>query len=363
MDCIHIPSTDYSEFSKRIFDKSTELRIPVSGSIDITSRCNLRCIHCYIQGTCLEDDLTYQEICDIIDQVVDEGCMWLLITGGEPLMRPDFKDIYKYAKSKGMIITLFTNGTMITTEIANFLAEYPPFSVEITLYGMTAATYEKVTGIPGSFEHCIRGIELLRERKLHLQLKSIIIKTNRHELQKMKRYATSIQVPFKYDCMINAKLDGSLDPVELRLSPEEIIALDQADVERFKELQEFERQFGNMPECDDLYTCGAGVNNFHISSTGLLSVCIVSREPAYDLRRGTFHEGFYQAIPELRARKRTRYSECQACELKGMCEQCPAWGQLEHGDPEAKVDFLCQVTKLKVAAVRNAQCIQADTKR
>jgi radical SAM protein with 4Fe4S-binding SPASM domain len=362
MDCVHIPSIDYGEFSKRLHGKALDSRIPVNGIFDITSRCNLRCVHCYIQGVNLGEDLTFQEICNILDQIADEGCLWLLITGGEPLVRPDFKDIYQYAKRKGMFVTLFTNGTLLTPEIADFLAELAPFAIEITLYGMSAETYESVTGVPGSFERCRRGIELLLERNLYLRLKSMIFSTNRSDLEAMKQYAESIGVPFRFDCALNARLDGSLEPTKLRLSPEDIVALDLADEERVKEIRIFFDRFSHVPASDRLYTCGAGLNSFHISSTGRLGVCGVSREPGYDLRRGSFHDGFYHAFAEVRARKRTRYSQCQTCELKGVCSQCPAWGLLEHGDPEAKVDFLCQLTHLRVAALRDSQPIQAKIK-
>jgi radical SAM protein with 4Fe4S-binding SPASM domain len=353
MDCI--PSIEFFDFYKRIVEKKPDKRLPFNGSFEITSRCNLRCIQCYIQGTCSEDDLTYQEICDIIDQVVDEGCLSMLITGGEPLSRPDFKDIYKYIISKGIIVIIFTNGTLITPEIADFLAEYPPYSVEISLYGMTAATYEKVTGVRGSFERCIRGIELLRERNIPLKLKSVIMTINRHEFEAMKRYAESMQMSFRFDTMINIKRDGSREPTKLRLSPEEIVALQQSDERYMIGFQEFVEKFGKPRKTDLLYVCGAGEYTFHISSTGLLSVCLTSPEPGYDLRRGTFHEGFFEAIPPVRAKKRTRYSECQECEFKAACVQCPAWGLMEHGDPEAKVDFVCQFTKLRMAALRNFQ--------
>ena len=363
MDCGQIPIIEYGEFSKRLYNRSLKARMPIHGIFDITSRCNLRCVHCYIQGINFGDELTYQEICDILDQIAEEGCLWLLITGGEPLVRPDFIDIYKYVKRKGIFITLFTNGTLITPEIADFLAELPPFATEITLYGMSADTYEKVTGVRGAFERCLRGIELLRERNLYLRLKSMIFSTNRHELDGMKRYAKSIGVPYRFDCMINAKLDNSLEPTKVRLSPDEIVGLDIADKERSKEFHVFAAKFGNVPESEYLYNCGAGLNMFYISATGRLGVCSVSHEPNYDLRRGTFHDGFNRALPEVRARKRTRYSECQRCDLKGICSQCPAWGQLEHGDPEAKVDFLCQVAHLRAAAFLDHEPTQAADKK
>jgi radical SAM protein with 4Fe4S-binding SPASM domain len=362
MDCIHIPTIDYAEFSKRLQEKSVKPRMPINGAFDITSRCNLKCVHCYIQGTSFGNELTYQEICGILDQLAAEGCLWLLITGGEPLVRPDFIDIYRYAKSKGLFITLFTNGTLLTPEIADFLAEFPPFAIEISLYGMTADTYEKVTGVQGSFERCLRGIELLLERNLYFKLKTVAFRTNYHEVPQMIQFAENIGVPFRYDCLINARLDGSLEPTKLRLSPEEIVAMDMTYEKQVKAWQDYLEKFRTVPASDDLYTCGAGVNSFHISSAGQLNVCVASREPGYDLRQGTFRDGFYNTFPCVRAKKRTRFSECQLCELKGVCDQCPAWGQLEHGNPEARVDFLCQVTHGRIAALQAFQHVGAETK-
>ena len=166
MECPYIPVLKYSEFSKRLDDKLKGRHVPLGGSIEVTARCNLHCVQCYINlpvGNikAQEKELTYKELCSILDQIADEGCLWVLLTGGEPFIRPDFLDIYTYAKKKGMLITLFTNGTTITPRIADYLAEWRPSSIEITLYGATKETYEKVTGVHGSYEKCMRGIDLL----------------------------------------------------------------------------------------------------------------------------------------------------------------------------------------------------------
>jgi MoaA/NifB/PqqE/SkfB family radical SAM enzyme len=114
----------------------------------------------------MERELTCQEFCNILDQIVDEGCLWLLLTGGEPFIRSDFIDIYTHAKKKGFLITLFSNGTTITPRIADYLADWRPFSLEISLYGSTQETYERITGITGSHSRCMHGIELLLEHNI-----------------------------------------------------------------------------------------------------------------------------------------------------------------------------------------------------
>ena len=173
MECPYIPLTPYSDFSLRLHQKVVGKRIPLVGSLEVTERCNLSCVHCYInlpagdQGA-RKRELNAVEIYDILDQIVEEGCLWLLLTGGEPFVRPDFLEIYTYAKKKGLLITLFTNGTTITPRIADHLAEWRPFAIEITLYGHSQETYERVTGVQDSYERCRRGIELLQERELPL---------------------------------------------------------------------------------------------------------------------------------------------------------------------------------------------------
>jgi MoaA/NifB/PqqE/SkfB family radical SAM enzyme len=154
VDCPHIPELGYGQFSQRLHDKVAGRRIPLVGSLELTFRCNLRCVHCYVahghQGIPGRKELTAGEIRAILEAVVDEGCFWLLLTGGEPLLRPDFLDIYTDAKRKGLIVTLFTNGTLLSPQIADSLAEWRPFVVEVTLYGRTQETYERMMELIGT---------------------------------------------------------------------------------------------------------------------------------------------------------------------------------------------------------------------
>jgi radical SAM protein with 4Fe4S-binding SPASM domain len=346
----------YDEFARLVFDNgSAAKRIPLVGSVDITSRCNLKCAHCYATGDSFQGEMSYEEICRIFDQIADAGCFWLLLTGGEPLIRPDFADIYHYAKRKGFLITLFTNGTMITPQLADMLKEEPPFKIEVSLYGMTAATYEKITGVAGSFQRCINGINLLAERGSPLKLKTVAITLNKHEIGDMKKYADNLGVEFRFDPMIFPSLDGSTKPLNLRLSPEEILELDMVDEERCDAFCEICDNLWGAVGDDRLYGCGAGINTFHITANGELAECTLGRRTNYNILQGNFREGFYEVIPKkVLSQKRTRYSECQSCKLASLCGNCPSRAELECGDPEAKVDFLCQVAHLRAAAFKDS---------
>jgi radical SAM protein with 4Fe4S-binding SPASM domain len=356
MDCPHIPELSYSDFGKRIREGIAGKRVPITGSLELTFRCNLRCVHCYVAhghgAVPGQEELKSGEIYDILDQVTDEGCLWLLLTGGEPLMRHDFLDIYTYAKRKGFLISLFTNGTLLTPAVADALAEYPPFKVEITLYGRTQATYERIAGVPGSHARCMRGIKLLLERGLRLKLKTMLMTLNQHELWDIKAYAEGLGVDFRFDPMMNAAVDGSHDPLKYRLSPQEVVAFDQADPQRMEGWKEFcDRFIGVEPDPRYRYVCGAGINTFHVDPYGRLSVCMISREPQYDLRRGTFREGWHEALRETRYQPASDDYACNRCPLQSLCGQCPGYARLEHGDPERPVDFLCEVAHRRAKAL------------
>src|SRR5205814_9279500 len=148
-------------------------------------------------------ELTKDEYEKILDELADMGVIWLLFTGGEIFARKDFLEIYTYAKQKGFLITLFTNGILINEKIADYLREFPPFAIEITLYGRTKETYEALTQMPGSYDRCIRGIKLLLDRGLPLKLKTVGTKVNRHEVASMKDLAErELGVEFRFDSLM-----------------------------------------------------------------------------------------------------------------------------------------------------------------
>jgi len=360
MDCPQIPQTSFDQVGKRIFDKATAERIPISGTFELTWRCNLRCVHCYCNlplndKDIFKNELTTEEIFNIFDQMADSGCLWLLITGGEPLVREDFFEIYTYAKKKGFLISLFTNGTLVTPEIADYLAEWPPSEVEITLYGATRETHERVTGIPGSFKRCVRGIELLLERKISLGLKTVAMTLNSHELPQMKEYAESFGLKFRYDPEINPRLDGSKAPNNFRLSPLEVVQLDSADKERSKEWRELYKQNMTPLQSDHLFNCGAGTTAFSIDPYGKMSICSMVNFQNYDLRNGSFKEGWERALPEILELKVKEDYRCSECELNPLCGQCPGWAWLENGNPEEPVEYLCKIAHLRAEAFYNKE--------
>jgi radical SAM protein with 4Fe4S-binding SPASM domain len=351
----------YGDFSLGLHQRVVAHRIPITGTIEISRRCPLACAHCY-NNLPMSDraaqlgELTFDEHCRILDEISEAGCFWLLFTGGEIFARKDFLEIYTYAKKKGFLITLFTNGTLITPKIADYLSEWPPFSIEITLYGRTKATYEKLTQVPGSYDRCIRGIQLLKERGLPLKLKTVGVSINKHEIGEMKQFAEQeLGLEFKFDAMINPRIDCSQSPLAVRLKPHEVVELDLQDADRMSEWQKFGEQFvgpvHSAETSDELYHCGGGINSFAIDPYGMLSICVLSQIDQYDLRKGSFKQGWEKFLFQVRhGKKITVLSKCVKCEIKSMCGMCPANGELENGHAEKPVDFLCHVAHLRAHA-------------
>src|SRR6202521_6141823 len=224
----------YGEFSADLHEKQAGKRVPMQVSIEVTRRCPLECQHCYNNLPMGDQDarsgeMTTEEHFKMLDELVEMGCFWLLYTGGEIFACKDFLEIYTYAKQKGFLITLFTNGTLINEKIADYLLEWPPFAIEITLYGRTKETYEALTAIPGSYDRCLRGIHLLKERGLPLKLKTVATSINKHEVVAMRHFAEEeLGVEFKMDGQVNPRIDCSQSPLAVRLTPEEVVALDMA---------------------------------------------------------------------------------------------------------------------------------------
>ncbi len=153
----------------------------------------------------------------------------LLLTGGEVFLRPDFV-IYEPLTRMGLILTVFTNGTLITESVAERLAQAPPSRTEVTLYGATATTYEAITGVPGSYSCCCAGIEALVKRGVPLELKTTITRHNVGELEAMQQMAHNWGAPLSVGWLLTRRTDGAPSEVEdCRLSAQDCVALEATD--------------------------------------------------------------------------------------------------------------------------------------
>jgi radical SAM protein with 4Fe4S-binding SPASM domain len=351
----------YGAFSAALHERQSGRRAPLQVSIEVTRRCPLECLHCYNNLPMGDVDarrreLSKEEHFRVLDELVEMGCFWLLYTGGEIFARKDFLEIYTYAKQKGFLITLFTNATILTEAIADHLAQWPPFAIEITLYGRTRETYEALTAIPGSYDRCLRGIKLLRERGLPLKLKTVATSVNKHEVLAMRQFAEEeLGVEFKMDGQINPRIDCSQSPLAVRLAPEEVVALDMNAPKGMSEYRRLAQRDlespPNLAQSDTVYFCGGGMNGFAINAYGEMGICVISQQETFSIREVGVSAVWEESLLRLRNRKRTRVTKCVQCRIQSLCGMCPANGELESGDRESPVEFLCQVAHLRAAVI------------
>jgi radical SAM protein with 4Fe4S-binding SPASM domain len=357
-----LETRDYASWSLSVKERVGRKRVPLAGTIDLTHRCNNRCRHCYnnlpvSDPKALASELSTNDIRRILDEIAAAGCVWLLMTGGEILLRPDFLNLYRHAKKNGLLVTLFTNGTLVTPKLAEALVQSRPFAIEVTLYGSTAETYERVSGVSGSFRLCMEGVRILMDHGLPLKLKSTLCALNAHEIREIKRFAEEeLGLPFRFDALLNARCDGSLRPLDVRLSPEEVVALDLADAERIRALRDLAHRTpaaSPLPTgVAPLYVCGGGAHSFAIDPYGRLRACALSAGDGFDLKSDRFAAGWDYYLSRVRELKIISENKCTRCGLRSLCGMCPANGELECGDPRQPVDFLCHVAHLRAFAMK-----------
>jgi len=255
---------------------------------------------CFNTPAKIKQELSTAEIKHIMDELFREGCLELTLTGGEPFSRPDFFEIYEYAKEKGFLITLFTNGTLITEMIADRLAAYPPYRIEISVHGMKQKTFDQVTQQKGSSEKVWRAVDLLLERNLNVLLKTTPMTLNSDEIWALKHYVEEKKLMLKIGEGMRRDLTGSDAPLELALDEEEFQAFVRGDSEVEKEYCRKQSAVARP--------CEKGKFEFHIDAYGGLQLCSGNRRKTYDLRSGSFKEGFHDYLPEFPCPYKVKYA-------------------------------------------------------
>ena len=355
MGCLSIVGKEYREFSQSLHSKAWEQANVVNAQIELTYGCNLKCVHCYTdcynrRDLIKERELPYEDVIRILDELHKQGVLWICFTGGEIFMREDFFEIYRYAKDKGFLITLFTNVTLITEKIADFLAEHRPFQISTSCHGATPETFDKVTQVNGSFQRFKEGIRRLLERQLPVKIKTKAMTLNKHELEQIKAFVESLDLKFHVSTAIYPRLNGNLDPVQYRLSPDEIVELEfsesDAQDEDFTCQFPQEAKLRSLPD-ERVFRCGCGTTAVHISAWGELGTCTWVKDPVADLRKNSVAAGIGAVFPRIRSAHYENETPCRSCQIYSLCNKMPANAAAEAGNREEPVRHFCDVAHLR----------------
>lgn len=367
----------FSDF--RFWEKMVDQRIPLDFYLEITARCNNDCRHCYINLpaddlNAKQDELSLDEICDIADQAIELGSLWCLITGGEPLLRKDFSEIYLALKKKGLMVSLFTNACLITKDHIALLQKYPPQYIEVSVYGVTKDTYERVTRRPGSYKAFRKGLDLLLNSGLNVKLKAMALRSNIHELPEIASFCRDhTKGTFRFDPLLHLRHDQSPARNEEirqeRLSPEEIVALEKSDDRRSKALlsncDHYIFPDSRHYQCDHLFHCGVGNASFTVSYNGIFRLCadLWHHDCIFDLRKGNLADAWFNLVPkvqEMHGSNPEFLETCQNCQIVNLCFSCPAHAHLETGEMDEIVPFFCQVAHARAEALQRSLRVEEE---
>jgi radical SAM protein with 4Fe4S-binding SPASM domain len=336
--------------------------------IELTERCNNDCLHCSVNlpagdAGARAREWTAGRWAKLLDAAADLGCLVVRLTGGEPLLRPDFEEIYLHARKLGLRVMLFTNATLVTPRLARLLRDVPPLeAVEVSVYGMRAETYEAVSRAPGSHAAFRRGLGLLLEQGVPVAVKGVVLPPTRDEMDEFEAWAASLPGPpeppsyaLLFD--LRSRRDGRKNELiaGLRIGGGEFVRIARRRGEAaVDEWREFCGRSGGA-RGDRLFHCLASGGSAAIDPYGRLQYCLGLRHPAavYDLSSGSLREAVTEFLPRLRETRSANpaYLErCGRCFLKSLCEQCPAKSWAEHGTLDTPVDYFCAIAHAQAEA-------------
>lgn len=349
---------DITGVEKYLVLKATQARTPISASFELTPCCNLQCDMCFISMKATEvkehgglKDLDFW--LRLAQELKEMGTLFILLTGGEPLLYPHFKELYQELKKMGFIITLNTNGTCITEEIAQLFHAYRPRRVNVTLYGASRETYEKLCHRADGFDQCMNGIRLLRQYDIDTKLNVSVVKENKHEFDEILAIGDRFGIPsevnsYMFPCSRTTR--NGMGAIDARLTAEEGGRYD-ALYQKHKHSSEFKEVIAaTLKEAEEttpyqnevVITCRAGKSSAWINWQGRMTPCVMMEYPAISLKEVNAKKA-WKNLEEM-MKELPAHSDCKGCKLWKLCQACYASVSLEK-EHNGNVSYLCRFTQ------------------
>jgi radical SAM protein with 4Fe4S-binding SPASM domain len=336
---------EYKDFSFKLHRNNLADHTPSACQFELTFGCGLHCRHCYSDcynnPKAVKRELGTKQVKSILDKVREAGVLWLCFTGGDPLTRKDFPEVYTYALARGFIVTVFTNGYSMNRTIARLFRRERPFAVEMTLNAVDKELYENISRVKGSFEKTRAGIELMLENKFPLKIKTQITTDNLFHVPGIKKFLKGIKKDFFATYILNPRLNGDASVCGLRLPASEVLNL--------------RRKNGEASGCkpkpvpgDDLYPCcAASGDTFFIDPYGHMFLCNLMRSPGVDLLKKETLPSLRMLAADMGNKRLPGNSPCLKCGVRSSCLICPGRAYLETGKDDQPVDYYCRLAHAK----------------
>jgi radical SAM protein with 4Fe4S-binding SPASM domain len=310
--------------------RALELGVPLSAQLDVTYRCNERCVHCYLD----HDDhgeLTTAEIRDVLDQLAEAGVFFLVLSGGEVLMRMDFFPILEHARSLLFDVKIKTNAFMIQEKQADRIRALGVRSVQVSIYSHRPEVHDAITKLPGSLKRSIAGIRFLQSRGLKVIIANVLMRSNLGDYAGVKGLAQELGAEYTIDPTITPKMDGDRSILPLGIGGEDL-----RQVFRNGDLVGNVEEFCAPPPAvdDDVldgFPCSAGHTACYISPYGDVYPCVQFPLPTGNVRKQKFLEIWRHSpqMNEVRAIHGRQLPVCSTCTHLGTCTRCPGLAYME----------------------------------
>lgn len=340
-------------------EKATVNHVPINAILELTPLCNMNCDMCFVRLSAEEmkqkgRSRSAEEWIGLGREMKDAGTLFVLLTGGEPLLHPEFKKIYVAYKRMGMILTINTNGTLIDEQWADFFAQYPPRRINLTLYGKDGHTYRNLCHYPDGFDKVLRAIQLLQERKIDIKINGSITPENVGDIDDLFSIVDRLDAVWKFDTYMYpaSRERDHLFEEKSRLTPEEAAAARVKIMEKRQgkeKFPDFARQFLQQGEAEpgeyatEEVKCRAGRSSFMVNWQGMMRPCVMLSDP----EEPVFDTGFAKAWKRITERfgKVRLSAECSTCTMREVCQTCAACALLESGRFDGVPEYMCRYTK------------------
>ena len=310
-------------------DKAMALGIPLSVHIDVTYRCNERCVHCYLDHDD-KGEMTTAEIKGILDQLAEAGVFFLTFSGGEVFMRRDFLELVEYARRLTFNVKIKTNGVMIHEAEAKRLRELGVEQVQLSVYSHRPEVHDAITKLPGSLKRTIDSIRFLKSQGLKVTMSNVLMTVNRQDQAGTHALAKKLGVSYSLDPTVTPKLDGDESILRLRVRGQNLHEIFN-DPELVGDVEEF---CAAPPPDDDVmegYSCSAGHTACYINPYAEVFPCVQFQFSTGNLRRQKFADIWYRSpqMKEVRSIRVKDLTVCSSCSHAGTCTRCPGLAYAE----------------------------------
>ena len=351
------PVTEY------LFRKATRQKIPLGGTFELTPVCNMDCRMCYVkmsrqQQEAIRPLMTAGEWLRLAEEAKNQGMLYLLLTGGEPFSRSDFREIMTGLHDMGLVLTINSNGTLITEKTMEWLVQVPQVRINITLYGASDATYERLCGNSRGFTQVTKAIRMLRDAGIAVKINCSLTPYNADDLEKIIDFSRREELVVQATAYMfpPVRRDAAKVGQNDRFTPKEA-AYYAAKIEKLlggseQFLKRAETlDFGSIPSDDDMcpdaegdgILCRAGKSNFWVTWDGKMLPCGMLPDEGVDLSITGFADAWKQITENVSAIRLP--AKCRSCSLKERCRVCAAMAVTESGRYDQVPEYRCRMAQ------------------